>query len=142
MPVPPDPEQSASRREERRVSFQVSGFSGPLPPPEALEHYNRILPGAADRLLTMAEGQTRHRQGLENRALHAKVWSERIGQVMAFILSMVALLGSLWLMSNGMWQAGFGVLLTTVIALVVAFIKGRQQQRTELERKAQTFVQR
>ena len=37
---------------------------------------------------------------------------------------MVALLGSLWLMSNGMWQAGFGVLLTTVIALVVAFIKG------------------
>ena len=61
---------------------------------------------------------------------------------MAFILSMVALLGSLWLMSNGMWQAGFGVLLTTVIALVVAFIKGRQQQRTELERKAQTFVQR
>lgn len=28
---------------------------GPLPPPNALEAYEKILPGAADRILAMAE---------------------------------------------------------------------------------------
>lgn len=30
-------------------------FSGPLPPPEDFEHYNRVLPDAAHRILAMAE---------------------------------------------------------------------------------------
>ena len=36
-------------------------FAGPLPPPQLFEGYERVCPGAADRILTMAELQTRSR---------------------------------------------------------------------------------
>ena len=32
-------------------------FSGPIPPPDALAQYNNIVPGAAERILKMAENQ-------------------------------------------------------------------------------------
>ena len=48
----------------RTTAVAVSqSFSGPLPPPEVLEHYERIAPGTAERLLAMAESQSAHRQG-------------------------------------------------------------------------------
>lgn len=36
------------------ISIETT-FSGPLPSPEDLRKYNEVLPGAADRILTMAE---------------------------------------------------------------------------------------
>ena len=36
-------------------------YSGPLPPPAQLEHYERILPGAAERILAMVETEQRAR---------------------------------------------------------------------------------
>ena len=47
------------------IAAQIKAFSGPLPPPGTLAEYNEVLPGAADRILTMAESQSDHRQGLE-----------------------------------------------------------------------------
>nr|DAR22085.1 MAG TPA: putative membrane protein [Caudoviricetes sp.] len=40
-------------------------FSGPIPPPEILSGYEQIHPGFADRIISMAEKQSAHRQGLE-----------------------------------------------------------------------------
>ena len=43
-------------------TIQISKtFTGPLPPPEDFEKYNQILPGAADRILAMAENEQRIR---------------------------------------------------------------------------------
>lgn len=36
-------------------------FSGPLPPPQILGQYDEVLPGAAERILRMAEKQQDHR---------------------------------------------------------------------------------
>jgi uncharacterized membrane protein len=36
-------------------------FSGPIPHPNILESYNRILPGAAERILSMAEEEQKRR---------------------------------------------------------------------------------
>lgn len=106
-----------------------------------LEQYNRAFPGAAERIMGMAEAQMNHRHGLENRALNAKILGERVGQGMAFVLATMGILGALWLMSNGLWQSGFGVLLTTLGSIVTAFIVGRWQQKSELKKKAEPFVQ-
>jgi uncharacterized membrane protein len=51
------------------VGFAVSSsFSGPLPPPNLLAQYNEVLPDGANRIVTMAERQAKHRQRLETRA--------------------------------------------------------------------------
>ena len=44
---------------------EFTALSGPLPPPEMLAQYEEILPGAAERILSMAERQAEHRQKME-----------------------------------------------------------------------------
>jgi hypothetical protein len=41
------------------------GFSGPIPAPELLAKYNSALPGAADRIISMAEGEASHCRTIE-----------------------------------------------------------------------------
>ena len=40
---------------------RVTSFEGPLPPPEILSQYERILPGMAERVIHMAEEEQRVR---------------------------------------------------------------------------------
>ncbi len=51
------------------VSFSASSsYEGPIPP-EMLAEYERVLPGSADRFLTMMEAQASHRIDLETRVI-------------------------------------------------------------------------
>ena len=43
------------------VQETVTIHAGPLPPPEILREYDQALPGLADRIVSMAEGQANHR---------------------------------------------------------------------------------
>jgi len=47
--------------EIREVVLQAASFSGPLPPPPMFREYEDVLPGAGDRILSMAERQAAHR---------------------------------------------------------------------------------
>lgn len=40
---------------------QSSHYSGPLPMPEDLEKYDKVVPGAAERIISMAEKEMKHR---------------------------------------------------------------------------------
>lgn len=53
------------------LTVRVDQFQGPLPPPDFFEQYEATLPGAAERILQMAERQASHRQGAEPLALAA-----------------------------------------------------------------------
>ena len=44
-------------RLEVKTLIRDFSFSGPIPPPQFLEGYERVLPGSADRILTMAENE-------------------------------------------------------------------------------------
>ena len=46
---------------------QITQFEGPLPPPDDLQAYESILPGVAERIVGMAEGQIAHRQDIERK---------------------------------------------------------------------------
>ena len=68
------PSQSDSQRIElSRTSVEYT--TGPIPSPDAFQQYDEILPGAADRILEMAEKQSDHRMEWEQRALK---WQNRI----------------------------------------------------------------
>lgn len=62
-------------------------FSGPLPHPDTLQKYEQICPGAANRIIKMAEGQTNHRQKLESRVVDSNIRNERKGMHYSFILT-------------------------------------------------------
>jgi len=57
-----------------RVTRQISAesYSGPLPQPEELGKYESILPGAADRIITMAEQEQAQRHNAERTFLELR----------------------------------------------------------------------
>lgn len=56
------------KTEVHQVS-QMEAWHGPLPPPESLKQYDNIVPGAAERILSMAEKEMSHRHHKEDRTL-------------------------------------------------------------------------
>lgn len=60
-----------------RAAVEISRFSGPLPHPEDLAKYEQILPGAADRLIRMAEQQAAHRQNLEKAVIFSNLTMQK-----------------------------------------------------------------
>jgi uncharacterized membrane protein len=73
-------------------------YQGPLPRPDDFEAYNRVLPGAADRILRMAEKQAAHRQDLENRALRGDLAKSMMGTVLAYITFGGSMFGAVYLL--------------------------------------------
>ena len=62
-----------------RLTAACQSFSGPIPHPDILEHYEKIVPRAAERILAMAEEDAKHRQ-LENNALNLTANGRSRGQ--------------------------------------------------------------
>lgn len=48
---------------------QVQSWHGPLPAPEDLKKYDIVVPGAAERILSMAEEEMKHRHKREDKTL-------------------------------------------------------------------------
>ncbi len=67
--------------------------SGPLPPPEDLEHYGRVTPGGAERIFQMAEAEQAHRHKMEARVVSREYGIRFSGQAGA--LATVAIMAAL-----------------------------------------------
>jgi hypothetical protein len=80
------------------VEHSQTFHQGPLPSPEAFEKYNRVLPGAAARILRMAEKQASHRQDLESRALRGDLAKSMMGTILAYIAFGGAMHGAVYLL--------------------------------------------
>lgn len=126
------------KRNEAAVLFYSSmkSHSGPLPSPETLEGYNQVLPGLADRIVTMAENQQKHRVGLENTSLRRQFNQSGTGQWMAFVLSILFLgVGGYLIHEDHDW-AGSIIITGTLVSLAVAFITGKLKIAQSLNQKA------
>lgn len=54
-------------------------FAGPIPHPRHLRDYEAICPGAADRLIAMAEAQQRHQVSTEEKLVAGEFSDRRLG---------------------------------------------------------------
>jgi len=80
--------QKKKETQQNKLIMAIRGesFSGPLPPPQYLERYNNVFPGLADRITTMAERQSQHRQIMEKRLLWFDGVKSIFGLVFAFVI--------------------------------------------------------
>jgi uncharacterized membrane protein len=122
-----------------QVSAQYS-FSGPLPPPEVLAKYNQALPGAAERILAMAEAQSKHRQSVETNVVNSNVFVQKVGPFLGFIVAMTAVVGGIFLVLKGKDGYGLAAIIGALASLAGVFIYGKHQQQKELGDKAQAFI--
>lgn len=112
-----------AQQQQAQTGPQVrTGFSGPLPPPDALEKYERVSPGAAERIIAMVERESSHRHAsVDNECKEASK-----GQNCAAILCALAIIfGTIAGISGAQWTGsvigGLGG-----VGLVSAFIWGRR----------------
>ena len=112
-------------------------FSGPLPPPQVLSQYEQIVPGAAKRILAMAEKQSRHRREMEASVIGSDVRNSRLGLYFGFSIGVCGLVCSVVIAIFGQpWAAGL-IGVGTLVSLVGTFVYGSKQRREEREQKAQ-----
>jgi uncharacterized membrane protein len=107
------------------IVHQSATFEGPMPPPAILEGYERLVPGAAERILAMAESDTKHQHAIEFAALHAAEGEVKRGQIFAFVIGLAALLASMFALYMGSPAVAGIIGGTTVVGLVSVFIIGR-----------------
>jgi uncharacterized membrane protein len=115
------------------ASFQQ--FAGPLPHPDTLAAYEETLPGAADRILAMAERQAEHRQAMESKVIDSNCRSQERGPILGFSLALVvAGLGG-FLSYSGQEISGLVAMLVPLASIVAVFITGKLSGRKELKAK-------
>ncbi len=120
------------QNKQKKVAIPLhASFSGPLPPPEMLARYDEIIPGSAERILTMAESQSLHRRELEREVVFSRIALSRRGQWLGFAIAIVGLGTSAIIAIYGSALAGGIIGLGTLVSLVGVFMYGTKVQHAE-----------
>lgn len=107
-------------------------YSGPLPTPSAFAQYDKALPGAAERILRMAEQEQDHRHEMDNKRFKMNSRDSLIGILSGLGLGVVALVAGVIVAINvpsvgGTVLAGiFGI--SGVGTIAMAIVKGTRAQ--------------
>jgi uncharacterized membrane protein len=112
-------------------------YSGPLPHPEILEHYDRIVPQGAERIFRQFEAQSEHRHKIESRVIRANTFVQIFGAIAAFIIGLTAIAGGLYLVYVGKGLEGFGAFFGGLASLVGVYFYGKKKQTEDLGKKAE-----
>lgn len=127
--------EKQSRRKSRSLDVSISEqFTGPLPHPVILERYEQTLSGAADRIMSMAENQAKHRRELEDRVVKSNVRNEIMGILVTFIITMFCISGSIYLIAADKQVAGFLTMLSTLLTLVYNFYSKNKTEKETIEK--------
>ncbi len=108
-------------------------YSGPLPPPEVLKRFDEIVPGSAERIITMAEEQSIHRKNLEKQVIYSDISRSKWGQILGFVIAIVGLGVSGVVAIYGNAIAGSIIGVGTLASLVSVFMYGSKSRVEERE---------
>lgn len=106
-------------------------FSGPFPPPNVLNSYEQVQEGFADRVMALTEKQQKHRHDIESRSVDAAISAEKRGQNYALFLSVLIIIGSIYLIDAGKEWSGSILAGGTLTGLAYIFITGRKQAQKD-----------
>jgi uncharacterized membrane protein len=128
------------KQEVTRVIHEVvASFQGPLPPPSILRGYDDIIPGAAERIIAMAEREQAHRHSWEQQTLSAERWYSMVGLLAGWTTAMALASGAV--VAAIFDQPGIGIALAAASAtgMVWKLVQGRSdtaEQQTEPPKQA------
>ncbi|MEO5339547.1 MAG: DUF2335 domain-containing protein [Magnetococcus sp. MYC-9] len=120
--VVPQPDDGGANLNPNLVVLQrAQQYVGPIPPPQMLAEYGKIVPDFPERIVKRFEEEGAHRAAMEK-----EMWAfQRRGQWMALSMGLFALACSWSLTLYGHDAVGGIVGGGTVVGLVSVFITGR-----------------
>lgn len=108
---------------------QIEISSGPLPTPEILARYDAIVPGAAERILQMAEGEAAHMRRMDELAVKGQFGDQRVGQIFGLLVVFGAFVLAAYVASLGHPVTAATIAGAPLVGLASAFILGRPRPR-------------
>lgn len=127
----PQAQPLGQHKQPGMVLAQSVQYMGPTPPPAHVEAFERMLPGAAGRFLTLAEGEASHRRALEieatkesqaNGLTNRKLVSR--GQFYAFVIAMSGIAAGFYLGIKGAQITGSIIGGGGLVTIILAFLRG------------------
>lgn len=114
---------------ERRtvVAIQHTSWEGPFPPPQIIEEFERIVPGAAKQIIDEWQIEAAHRRVFERRSLMFEGLERIGGRVLAFVFALAALGVAVYLATIGAEWAGGLIGTGTIASVVASMVYGRRK---------------
>ena len=136
--VQPKSGPARDTQQERFFALEF-GWQGPLPPPKQLAEFEKVHPGAAERIIQMAEREQNNRHQKEMATIRSRdQWLAR-GQWLAFAIVLAALGVVTYLVANGSPIQGVAPVFIALSGLVGSAIwssvMGRQDRKSKSIRK-------
>jgi uncharacterized membrane protein len=103
-----------------------ANWSGPLPPPGALQQFNTIIPNGAERIMSMVEHEQAHRIAIETKAMQAEVSDAIMGKVLGALMTIAAIVGAVYTAYIGAhWTVSVAIVSVPITALIGKFVRAR-----------------
>lgn len=137
-PASPKMDDENTEIMRKEIKAVISEFSGPLPPPSIIQGYENVIPGAAERILAMAEKQSEHRQLMERTMIQSDSRDSLLGIIAALILGAGCLVTSCVIAisvpqnAGAICSAAFGI--TGIGSIVGPFLKIRKKDSSKDEK--------
>ena len=125
----PEPQQKAIQAILLVISSKKETYKSPMPTPDILNGYNKVIPNGADRILIMVENQSDHRMRMESITITRELNQSGRGQNYGLIISLSFLAVSAALIYTGHDLAGTFLGTIDLIGLVSVFILGKFYQK-------------
>lgn len=110
---------------------KITTFSGPIPPPELLRGYEDILPGAADRIISMTEKQLDHRTSMESTIVNRTLTQKNTGMIFGFLIVLCILGIVVLLIFEGYITLAAILGTTTLLGVASIFVLGAKPNRPD-----------
>ena len=132
MSSPAKKPQASTKPTQGQTQISTA-WQGPLPPPEAVQKFDTIVEGGAERIFRMAEKEQQHRIESETAALQVNVEATRAeiqatqrGSWMGFLVSVLAIGGAIYTVSaSAHWSVSVALVSVPVMGAVRALITRR-----------------
>jgi len=120
------PEDSERRETLTRVEAHFEQYSGPIPPSKEMQGHENVLPGSADRILSMAE-----------REQFFQMAYAIVGLILGFVAALALIALSAYIVSLGFAWQSVGVVIGSIAGTAGTFVYSthsrRQAQRERRE---------
>jgi uncharacterized membrane protein len=121
---------------------QTELFSGPVPPPQILAQYNAVIPGGAERLLAMAEEQSKHRMALERFVVESEARRADRGLMAGVLVAITGFVAATVMALAGQTLVAGIVSALDIAGLVGVFVYGTERRKQERAGRVQALTGR
>ena len=138
MPDNSPPSQNNPGNPPARVTTTYTEISGPIPPPQILQHYNNIVPNAAERIISMAEKQSDHRMSLERKVIDSNIMKSYLGMIVGVSIALYGLYIAKEIAVNGNPATAGIIAVLDIGGLVWIAVNNTRAQKKQREKRQES----